>query len=85
MIRLRDGRLCLTYGYRDAPFKMCARLSGDEGATWGEEIVLRADGGNHDVGYPRTVQRADGRVVTVYYFNNHADGERYIAATIWAP
>lgn len=85
MIRLRDGRLCLTYGYRDAPFKMCARLSEDGGATWGREMILRDDGGNHDVGYPRTVQQADGRVVTVYYFNDHADGERYIAATIWEP
>lgn len=85
MIRLRDGRVCLTYGYRDAPFEMCARLSEDSGATWGREVVLREDGGNHDVGYPRTVQRADGRVVTVYYFNDHADGERYIAATIWEP
>jgi hypothetical protein len=85
MVRLRDGRLCLTYGYRDAPFKMCARLSEDNGVTWGKEIVLRGNAGNHDIGYPRTVQRADGRVVTAYYFNDHADGERYIAATIWEP
>jgi hypothetical protein len=85
MIRLRDGRVCLTYGYRDAPFRMCARLSEDGGATWEEEVVLREGGGNHDIGYPRTVQRADGRVVTVYYFNDQPDGERYIAATIWEP
>jgi hypothetical protein len=29
------------------------------------------------------VQRADGQVVTIYYFNDAKDGERYIAATIW--
>jgi hypothetical protein len=23
--------------------------------------------------------------VTVYYFNDHPDGERYIAATLWEP
>jgi len=85
MIRLRDGRLCLTYGYRDAPYGMRARLSSDEGATWGEEIILRDGGGNHDLGYPRTVQRADGQVVTVYYWNDRPDGERYIAATLWRP
>ena len=85
MIRLCDGRLCLTYGYRDAPYGIRARLSADGGETWGEEIVLREDGGNHDVGYPRTVQRADGKVVTVYYFDDRPDGERYIAATVWEP
>ena len=26
---------------------------------------------------------ADGKVVTVYYFNEHPETERYIAATIW--
>lgn len=85
MIKLHDGRLCLTYGYRDAPHRICAKLSPDDGATWGEEIVLRENGGNHDIGYTRTVQRPDGRVATVYYWNDRPDGERYIAATLWAP
>lgn len=85
LIRLRDGRLCLTYGYRRPPFGIHARLSADDGATWGEEIVLRADGGDADLGYPRAYQRADGSVVAVYYFNDRADGERTIAATIWQP
>ena len=85
MIQLQDGRLCVTYGFRDAPYGMRARLSADEGYTWGDEMVLRDGGGDGDIGYPRTVQRADGRVVTVYYFNDEADGERYIAATVWDP
>jgi hypothetical protein len=85
MILLRDGRVCLTYGYRAAPYGLRARLSEDGGQTWGNEIVLRDDGGNHDIGYPRTVQRADGTIVTVYYYNDHPDRERYIAATLWKP
>ncbi len=85
LTRLHDGRLCLTYGYRAAPFGIRARLSADEGATWSEEIILREDGGCHDLGYPRTVQRPDGTLVTVYYFNDRPDGERYIAATLWKP
>jgi len=75
----------LTYGYRDPPFEMRAKLSSDEGESWGQEVVLRTGGGNHDIGYPRTVQRSDGKVVTVYYFNDHPEGERYIAATLWEP
>jgi len=85
MIMLRDGRLATTYGYRSAPYGMRARLSSDKGLTWGEEIVLRDDAGCWDLGYPRTVQRADGKIVTIYYHNDHPDRERYIAATIWDP
>lgn len=85
LAKLHDGRLCLTYGYRDAPYSMRARISDDNGVYWSNDIVLRDDGGNHDIGYPRTVQRPDGKVVTIYYFNDHPDGERYIAATIWEP
>jgi len=86
MIQLQDGRLCLTYGYRAEPFSMCAKLSDDGGKTWGPELVLRSDGNTTDMGYPRTVQRPDGKVVTVYYFADGKRGpERYIAATIWTP
>ncbi len=82
---LRDGRIVITYGYRDRPAGIRARISADGGLTWGEEIILRSDAGNHDIGYPRTVERPDGSLVTVYYFNDHPEGERYIAATIWRP
>ena len=85
MIRLRDGRLAITYGYRAEPFGIRARISGDGGATWGREIILRDDGGVYDLGYPRMTQRADGKLVSIYYFNDAADKERYIAATIWDP
>jgi CubicO group peptidase (beta-lactamase class C family) len=86
MIRLADGRICLTYGYRAEPFGIRARLSGDGGKTWGREIVLRDDGGGRDVGYPRSVGRKDGKIVTVYYIWDKKTGpERYIAATIWDP
>lgn len=83
--QLHDGRLCLIYGYRETPYGIRTRLSEDEGATWGDEIILRDDGGNHDLGYPRTIQRTDGTVVTVYYFNDSAETERYIGATHWKP
>jgi hypothetical protein len=83
MLRLHDGRLCITYGYRSPPYGMRARLSQDDGQTWSDEIILRADAGNADLGYPRTVQRADGTLVTVYYYNEDENRERIIAATLW--
>jgi hypothetical protein len=86
LIRLKDGRICLTYGRRAAPYSIRARLSGDGGRTWSTEVVLRDGGGGVDLGYPRSIQRADGKVVTVYYFCDRQTGsERYVAATVWDP
>lgn len=83
LTRLRDGRLAIAYGVRAEPFGIRARISEDGGATWGDEIMLRGDAGCWDLGYPATVQRSDGKLVTVYYYNDAPEGERYIAATIW--
>jgi len=80
---LKDGRLAITYGHRFKPFGIRARLSGDQGKTWSKEIVLRADGGCWDLGYPRTLQRPDGKLVTIYYYNENENRERFIGATIW--
>ena len=85
LIRLRDGRLCLTYGVRTPPYRIVARFSNDAGRTWSNEFALRNDGAMWDLGYVRSVQRPDGNVVTVYYFPERADTERIIAATIWDP
>lgn len=85
LLRLADGRLCLTYGYRAKPFGIRARLSRDGGHTWQAELHLRDDGGGRDVGYVRSVQRPDGKIVTVYYFHDQPQSDRYIAATIWDP
>jgi hypothetical protein len=85
MILLPDGRLCLTHGCRGAPYGIRARLSSDGGATWEPEVALRTDGGSPDLGYTRTVQRPDGTLVTVYYYNDTSGGAAYIAATLWRP
>jgi len=83
--QLADGRVALTYGNRDAPYTIDAKISSDDGETWGPTIVLRTGGGSHDLGYPRTVAAADGTLVTAYYFNEDAKTERFIGATRWRP
>lgn len=86
MVKLKDGRICLTYGYRAEPFSMCAKISADNGKTWGPELAYRTGGATTDMGYPRSVVRPDGKVVTIYYFADGKEGpERFIEATIWAP
>lgn len=85
LTRLADGRLVLTYGFRNPPFAIQAVISEDEGKSWLPPITLRSGAGNQDLGYPRTALRGDGTLVTAYYFNDHPDTERYIAATLWRP
>jgi hypothetical protein len=86
LIKLADGRLCLTYGYRGEPWSIRAVLSSDNGKSWTPPITLRDDGCSQDIGYVRSLQRPDGKVVTMYYFCDAEHGpERYIAATIWNP
>jgi len=67
LLRLKDGRLLMTYGYRRKPFGNQARLSDDHGRTWSEAITISADGDNIDLGYPSTVQLSDGSLLTVWY------------------
>ncbi len=91
LVKMHDGRLALAYAYRsENGSRICLRISPDNGRTWSDEIPLRVgDGANRDVGYPRMVQRQDGKLVIVYYWNNairdEASPYRYIAATIFDP
>ena len=85
LLKLKDGRLAIVYGYRSAPFGIRARLSTNDGLSWSKEIHLRDDAGCGDLGYPRSVERTDGKIVSAYYFNDDTDTERYIAATVWTP
>ena len=85
LIRLRDGRLCLTFGHRAAPFRIYALMTSNQGKTWSKNIIVRDSGGGRDIGYPRSVQRSDDKIVTIYYFHDTPQSERYIAATIWDP
>ena len=67
LLRLRDNRLVMSYGHRRPPFGNQARISSDNGKTWGEPIILSGDGKGGDLGYPSTVELADGTLLTVWY------------------
>lgn len=85
LLKLRDGRLCVAYGYRREPFGIRAKISVDEGKSWSEEILLRTDARTWDIGYPRMVERTDGQIITLYYFTTAENPEQHIAASIWNP
>jgi hypothetical protein len=83
---LPDGRLCVTYGHRAAPYPVLARLSRDHGKNWSMPFTVRGDSGSHDTGYPRSFVRTDGKIVTVYAFHvPSTPGATALDATTWDP
>ena len=89
LVIMPDGRVVAIYGYRLAPSGIRATVSEDGGKTWGEEIIVRDDGGSWDLGYPNAWLVDDNTVGTLYYFNSKDDpiqangGVRHIARSIF--
>jgi len=40
---------------------------------------------NRDLGYSRTRQRPDGKIITIYYYSTKTHPQQFIGATIWEP
>ena len=84
LIMLADGRVLATYGHRRPPYGVRACLSEDGGRTWdtGNEVVLRDDGLDRDMGYPSSAQLPDSSILTTYYWHEQ-DQVRYIRSARW--
>ncbi len=84
LVKLADGRLVLTYGHRHPPYGIRAVISTDEGLTWdtAHTITLRNDGAGYDLGYPQSMQLADGTIFTIYYFTD-VEQVTHVAGTRW--
>ena len=52
-----------------------------------DEIIIRSDGKDGDLGYPSSVQLSDGRILTVYYFHpldeDWSEGHSLIAGSFY--
>jgi hypothetical protein len=83
LLKLRDGRLLMTYGHRRKPFGNQARLSTDHGRTWSEPMIVSGDGTAGDLGYPSTVELADGTLLTVWYENMKDLGKAVLRQAKW--
>ncbi len=77
-----SGRVVCVYGYRHEPYGQRALVSRD-GLTWDEELILRDDGPDADLGYPASVEMADGSILTVYYQRLPGDTQTSILSTRW--
>lgn len=96
LLLLKSGELLLTHGQRNKPYGVQVMVSKDNGTTWGANRVMLAWDGDHmDLGYPVTVQRKDGKLVTAYYIvygqknkvvlEGPSPEEAYIKGIIWDP
>ena len=83
-LRLRDGRVLLSYGYRRKPFGIRARICDPEleHIEDGEELILVDDAPNGDLGYPHAVQLDDGSVLVAYYISGDDRIRRIEAAVL---
>ena len=78
LLRLLDGRILLVYGIRNQGlYGVSARLSEDEGQTWGAPILLVDLEDANDGGYPCSAQLEDGTIVTVYYSDRIPTHQRW--------
>ncbi|MFM8707618.1 MAG: sialidase family protein [Planctomycetia bacterium] len=75
LLRHSSGAVVMTYGYRDKPYGQRVAISRDDGKTWQGDWILRGDGPDGDLGYPSTVELADGSLFTVCY-QKAAKGEK---------
>ena len=83
LLRHSSGAIVLTYGWRHAPYGQRARISRDDGATLSDEIILRDDGPDGDLGYPCSVELPGGDILTVYYQKRPGESLCSILWTQW--
>ena len=86
LVKLHDGSILATYGIRRSPFGQRACLSYDGGRTWDidNEIILRDDAPNGDLGYPSTVELAPGELLSIYYQIDEIGEKTCFIATRWS-
>jgi sialidase-1 len=84
LVRLRDGRLLMSYGYRRAPFGNQARISSNHGDAWAEPMVISDDGAGVDLGYPSTVELDSGHFLTVWYESLKGSAHAVLRQSYWS-
>ncbi len=83
-----SGMLICTYGFRgesgsDKPFGIEAMFSRDNGKTWDVDYYIYENTVSLDLGYPSTVELADGSLLTVFYAKPEKEGPAVIMQQKW--
>ncbi len=86
LLQLKSGAILLSYSCRNG--RSCGsrgRVSYDGGVTWSEEFIICVSDQpkNGDLGYPSTVELADGTLLTTYYQAYKTDPHPSLLYTRW--
>lgn len=81
---IADGSTLISvYGYRSRPYGIRAMFSKDRGKTWDIDHVLVDNAPSPDMGYPASVIRKDGSILTVYYTRENGFSGSVIKQVVW--
>ena len=83
IIEHSSGIIVSVYGYRCLPYGIRTMISRDGGESWESDFVLVDSEPTPDLGYPSSVELANGDILTVYYsrvWNTDAP-QRYLYST----
>jgi len=83
LLRLANGWLLCSHGYRRAPYAERACVSRDHGKTWERPELDICRGINADLGYPATTELPDRTLITVYYQCLNEGEPTVLMATRW--
>ena len=78
-----SGAVICVFGRRETPYGERAAVSYDNGKTWPDEYVLFSGAPDGDLGYPSSVELADGSILTVYYQKYENDSKCSLMYTKW--
>jgi len=79
-----SGAVICSYARRQTPFGQFAMVSRDGGKTWPVHYAIDDRAADGDLGYPCSVELADGSILTVYYQKCEGDDFPSILCTHWA-
>lgn len=83
LLKLRDGRVILSYARRMKPYGNYARIIEKDG-TFGTEEILIDEATDSDIGYPASVELKNGDIVTVFYKREISDKYTSIVSVNWS-
>ena len=83
IMRHSSGLLIAAFSHRAMPCGIHMIYSTDDGESWSEEYTLYENHETDDLGYPSTIELADGSLLTVFYARDNEEVPAVIMQQKW--
>ena len=83
IIEHSSGAVVSVYGYREKPYGIRAMISKDNCESFETDLIITDEEPTGDLGYPASVELADGSILTIYYTRESATSASVIKQIIW--